>query len=689
MKKKKRYLKYKKERVILSDVLPYEIPITFSNRYLYSFLIQNKIKIEGDRVVIGKNANDINKEIVKLLFGINRAKQFNDENKVKIYDRDKDNGTIPFLFKILHKEKDFRELALIHPRNQLVLVDFYEKYKELILYYCGQSPFSIRKPHRIAKYTYFNDKLHLEKLSESDEDIIEENDKEYDNLKTYFVYKKYSNIYKFYESYQYHLAEKKYNRLIKVDVSKCFDSIYTHSISWALIDKDVIKKYMPQDKEFFGSRFDTIMQKLNYNETNGIVIGPEFSRIFAELILQKIDLKVKYELNRERHLYKKDYAIYRYVDDYFVFYNDETVKEKILISLRLGLREFKLCLNDAKSNHYDKPIITELTIAKNKINDLMNNNISYKIQEVESELKNENETKRQYVGKIYIDSNNLITKIKTIIFESKVEYKDVMNYTFAIVERKLRRIVKDYIKIKKEKNTDKEIVKAILEVLEFVFFVYSVSPRVNTTIKLSRILRIVIEFTKKRSSINIDFKHLIYKKIYDNVFFVLNKNKRLKYTQIETLYLLIILRELGKDYWLSEDVLASYLSIKKQNNISGYSINTELNYFTIVVSLFYMGNKIRYEKLREFIFLQILDKFEKVDYNFRRQKTELILLLFDILAYPYIEIDILKRKLLNLYEISDKDMQDKIIRYREMWFTNWVKFRLGNELDSKLSQEVY
>ena len=71
------------------------------------------------------------------------------------------------------------------------------------------SPFSIRKPHRIAKYTYFKDQLHLEKLAEVTDEIVEQNDLEYENLKTFFVYKKYSNIHKFYESYQYHRCEKK------------------------------------------------------------------------------------------------------------------------------------------------------------------------------------------------------------------------------------------------------------------------------------------------------------------------------------------------------------------------------------------------------------------------------------------------------------------------------------------------
>ncbi len=37
-KRKKIKLSYSKERVLFSDVLPYECPIFFSNRYLYRFL---------------------------------------------------------------------------------------------------------------------------------------------------------------------------------------------------------------------------------------------------------------------------------------------------------------------------------------------------------------------------------------------------------------------------------------------------------------------------------------------------------------------------------------------------------------------------------------------------------------------------------------------------------------------------
>ncbi|MBS1571778.1 MAG: RNA-directed DNA polymerase [Bacteroidetes bacterium] len=683
-KRKKKYIKYKKERVILSDVLPFEVPITFSNRHFYDFLLSCKIEIEGEKIAIGKNNTPTNQEIVKLLFGINKEKPFTD-SKVN-FDEDK-RDAIPFGYKIVHKENDFRELTIIHPKNQLAVIDFYDTYRDLILYYSNKSQFSIRRPHRIAKYTYFKDRLHIEKLAEANDEIVEQNDLEYENLKTFFVYKKYSNIHKFYESYQYHRCEKKFNYLFKFDISKCFDSIYTHSISWALLDKEVVKKYLADSKQTFGYRFDTLMQKLNYNETNGIVIGPEFSRIFAELILQEIDDRAKQELKLAGLHYKRDYEIFRYVDDYFVFYNDEAAKDKILSTFRLGLRDFKLSLNDSKTIQYKKPIITEITIAKQKINDLLNT-ISYKIDEFEEDFEEDGITPiKKKKGKIYIDSNSLITKFKTIIFEAKIDYKDILNYTFAIIERKLNSLVKNYFKIIDEKNTEKDFTNALLELLDFVFFLYSVSPRVNTTIKLCRILRIVTATLNLKGEFNIDFKHLVFKKIYDNIVFTLHKNKTVKHTQVETLYLLIALGELGNKYWLTEDVLASYLRI--ENNGTDFYSETELNYFSIVVSLFYMKDKVRFKRLREFILQRLVEKFENVDYGYRIKKAELILLLFDIIAYPFVNIDAIKRKLLTLYKIEDVGLQTNIINARNNWFTNWSEFDFGKALDAKQSQEVY
>lgn len=53
MRRKKIRLRYKKERVVFSDVLPYELPLIFSNRYFYRFLVRNGIWIE-----IGREGQD-------------------------------------------------------------------------------------------------------------------------------------------------------------------------------------------------------------------------------------------------------------------------------------------------------------------------------------------------------------------------------------------------------------------------------------------------------------------------------------------------------------------------------------------------------------------------------------------------------------------------------------------------------
>ncbi|MDA3778698.1 MAG: RNA-directed DNA polymerase, partial [Bacteroidales bacterium] len=268
--RKKIPISYSKERVVLSDVLPYETPVTFSNRYFYKYLLKS-IKSKS-KPNYKKTHNKAFNEIESILFG----------TKTK---------NTPFGFKITHNKNDFRELCIIHPLNQKKMVDFYDKYKSLILYYCSLSPFSIRKPSKVANFIFYNDILHKKN---EDKDLqfsqIEQDDSEYENLKSFFSYRKYSNIHKFYESYQFHRSEKKYNKLLKIDVTKCFDSIYTHTVSWALFNKAIVKSNIDPSLATFAGEFDRLMQELNANETNGIIIGPEFSRIFAELILHQIDI---------------------------------------------------------------------------------------------------------------------------------------------------------------------------------------------------------------------------------------------------------------------------------------------------------------------------------------------------------------------------------------------------------------
>ena len=291
-KRKKIKLNYSKERVLFSDVLPYECPIIFSNRYLYRFLAKylwiGKVDAKETKLIQIKRTDekDSSAFAALLFFFFFHGKPIRDlkhKNNALFY---------PFQFNIAHKKNKNRTLSVIHPYNQWQVVEFYDQYKYSILYLCNQSKYSIRKPHKIAQYFYYRDRLHR-KLLGHESDKVELFFNEYENLKTYFSYEKYSNIYKFYEDYRYQRAEKKFKHLVKFDLQSCFDSIYTHTISWATAGgADKVKILPGFHGSWVGDAFDNLMQSVNARETNGIVIGPEFSRIFAEIILQYIDQKV-------------------------------------------------------------------------------------------------------------------------------------------------------------------------------------------------------------------------------------------------------------------------------------------------------------------------------------------------------------------------------------------------------------
>lgn len=743
MSKKKKHIKYPKERALLSDVLPYEIPITFSNRYLYKFLVYNQIELIPSLKfnIKGITQSDLPNTKLNDSKGIIRHNsKFKGDNLealeiiLKIlFSTNNDNVNsrkVPFTYRISHKEKDFRELALVHPMNQLLLVNFYEQYKESIIYSCSLSNYSIRKPDNVAKFTFFNDKLHQSNKGDSS-DFLELNGKEYENIKTYFSYSKYTNIYQFFEDYRYQRAEKKFNHLFKFDISKCFDSIYTHSISWAVLGLDVVKENVSLSRNTFPGKFDTFIQNTNYGETNGILIGPEFSRIFAEIILQKIDTTIEKKLKENGNNYKLkvDYEIYRYVDDYFLFCDDIALKDEILKLLKHELKKYKLSINNSKTEEYNKPIITEITIAKNKIIDLFSENPKFKITEIEEkevDKKDEGDevSLLNHKFELSFNPNKLATRYKIIIKESQVDYKDVLNYSLALLSSKIEKNLISFEKIYfkyLEDNDEKEFSKSDLlklkkteslftshieGVIDFIFFIYSVSPRVNSTIKVSLILsKIILLFkeknkTTKQYKISQNNRERVFKKILDESSFILKKNALNEYTQVESLYLLTLLRDLGKEYRLPEEILIKFLNVSDVNNLEKIIIkNNTLNYFSIVVLFYYIGNSQKYKKVKEALIAYTFNYIREYPSEKRGKSSEMAHLILDLLACPYLELKI-KIKLLMYYRndknfsqikktISDSKKLLKFHKNHKYWFTKWERFNLAKELENKKSLEVY
>ena len=251
-------------RVIVTETAPFETPIVFSNDGLY--------RIAADKGQRGHVEEALFERLVKTT-GL------------------KPKRTIPFRYKIRKGTKEFRQLFLLHPSIQWRFKEFYEKYENLLLHFCIRSPLSIRAPEKVAN-TYYVDRQWeaVDRYKFKDGVVVEEGlDKLSRYSPSFFAYKGYDRLYKFFDSDEFFGIEKTFSTMWSLDVSKCFGSIYTHSLSWALKDKLFTKNHV-NITSTFAQAFDHNMRLANHDETHGIPIGPEVSRIFAEMIFQSVDM---------------------------------------------------------------------------------------------------------------------------------------------------------------------------------------------------------------------------------------------------------------------------------------------------------------------------------------------------------------------------------------------------------------
>ena len=522
-------------------------------------------------------------------------------------------------------------------------------------------------------------------------------------------------------------------------MQSCFDSIYTHSIAWATGGgRELYKENFKGFDDSFASKWDTLMELMNYNETNGIVIGPEFSRIFAEVILQHIDARVETGLSKQGYNINKDYECYRYVDDFFFFYTNEEVKDKAMVLFANTLKEFKLNISQEKTSLFDRPFITDITRAKEQIDILINDSLKYHQEKMtvepnaDEELDentdgDEEDSENKVDSKIieetiasksyfYLDAKAFNVRFKSIQKECSVTSKDIVNYTLARIGRKLEIGLKKFDKqfkilsiaftdeknpdlrlmcAEKKKKLEKMFSRYLIAVIDAIFFLYSGNKRVNTTLKMLTILNEIIimlenPYQVRKDTVarfSDDIRDLVFKKVQDELSLVFQVSKLDENSQIETLYFLVILKNLRSKYHLPNAILEKYLCVKKKD---GMVITSNLNAFAILILLYYFGNEQQYQELKKALMHSVKEKFRSTPQKIRRITTELTILTLDLLACPYIDdedkMDIAKE--MNISEVDYKNMK-RHFKHHPFMFTKWVGVNMTKELNAKTSQEVY
>jgi len=281
--------------------------------------------------------------------------------------------------------------------------------------------------------------------------------------------------------------------LIRTDITNFYNSIYTHSIAWALHGREIA--FSDKDLKLTGSKIDKLVQYANNGRTNGIPVGSAVSDLIAEILLAKIDQNVSLELKNKNITFLGT----RFKDDYRILANTEGEAKKILSILSEELNKFNLlisenktkilCLPEGLFRHHNREYFPYSLRKENKIPfksfeftllKVLDIHKAYPgtsiIEKFLSELFD-----KKYNLKLYF-SNNLkvrkkqILKTFSLLFLLKRESEKILCYIMTIIEviylmdngkYDLKKYLREIIELEIKKASEK---KSEFEIIWYIFF---------------------------------------------------------------------------------------------------------------------------------------------------------------------------------------------------------------------------
>lgn len=405
-----------KYRVVISDVLPYERPVFYSNRFFARFLKYYGIEVEEGMLVARRHGDEPGlKDFLEILGGRKGA-----ERRSFQYSISKEG----------HREG--RRLTVVHPFHQVEMVDFYDRYKMLIIDYCMRSNFSIRFPYKVADCQKKQKGYH--KVYSDDASPVDTSE----SLKHFFAYKYFKNINFFYGDYRFLRAEKKFRCMTKLDLKHCFDRIQPESLSMAMFDHE-----MEDCKGSMAYDFWRLQDKFRVSK-EGIIIGPEFSRIYAEIILQRIDREVERRMGEEYKVRNRDYIFYRYVDDGFLYYNDRGDRNCFFSLYRSELKKYGLSINKEKVVEFaQRPFVEAISIAKGLILRLINERFQNRLDTFKGFVHSQN---NRFDTPAVLDFKTFVNEVRTIMCTcgENMKYKDITSFLLGVIQKRVGLLVRDF-----------------------------------------------------------------------------------------------------------------------------------------------------------------------------------------------------------------------------------------------------
>jgi hypothetical protein len=136
-----------------------------------------------------------------------------------------------------------------------------------------------------------------------------------------------------------------HNSALKSDISRYFSTIYTHSVPWAMYGKNYCKsnRFTPQFRQTFGNLLDKYIRQCQDDQSIGIPIGHETSRVVGEIIGTALEQRLMEKID------DLDQRGLRYVDDIVIGYNSNESADTIVSELQRAFTHFELEMNVDKT----------------------------------------------------------------------------------------------------------------------------------------------------------------------------------------------------------------------------------------------------------------------------------------------------------------------------------------------------
>ena len=641
-------------RALVTDTQPGDVPIIVSNDGFYRNLKRKSVSSSWQEVVDA---------IV----------------------RSKKNYTKPYRYNIVKSDGGVRRLSLTHPSSQREVSEFYAKFGHLICHFCRKSPASLRAPEKVGGMFFVReDSNRRDRLKGAPVDTTDI-EHTVSNPASYFAYRGINRLHKFFGSTDYLRLEKRYSVMKYADVSKCFSSIYTHTLFWATADQETAKSNT--GAHTFANSFDKLMQSMNYNETNGICIGAEVSRIFAEIILSEVDRRVVSRLEAlDRPLsFRTHYEFRRYVDDYYLFAESEAVAKTVESAVAAALSDFNLHLSADKGGELKRPFITE----KSRL-----------IREADAALVaffgrfldvSTDETGTYLVPKRIWNQaallRSLLDSIKAVCYDLDAGYESVSNYVIGALATRTTVLSASFEKVAGEGDAPQEqYLAAILLLLEALYFFYTVHPSVPSSLRVAQSALQALHVVRSNLAVRSEF---IGEQLVRWTFqFLKSLQGSTAHTDsdcvlLEAINALLVLGELDRN-----DAVSRALIVESLGGVRAP------NYFEIVCFLFCMKDSAEFAAERA----ELMQRAAEIILagGGVAEDAEAAHLALDILACPFLpandRADLLGkiRVSLGLPALLKADLVATIRVFEEVpWFVNWNQIDLLSMIRKKELSAVY